>query len=67
MRRLLISLFAVATFLGCSKSEDCNVNPDDYKKQETKNASQEEDNVGADVLVDWAPIMMFGAGQIVVL
>ena len=59
MRRLLISLFAIAAFLGCSKSEDCDVNTDDYKKEETKNASQEEDNVGADVLVDWAPIMMY--------
>ena len=58
MRRLLISLFAVATFLGCSKSEDCDVNPEDYKNEET-NTSEEEDNVCADVLVDWAPIMMY--------
>ena len=58
MRRLLISLFAIATFLGCSKSEDCDVNPEDYKNEET-NASEEEDNVCADVLVDWAPIMIF--------
>ncbi|MBQ7787280.1 MAG: hypothetical protein IJ378_03850 [Alistipes sp.] len=51
MRRLLISLLAIATFLGCSKSED-------YKNEET-NTSEEEDNVCADVLVDLAPIMMY--------
>ena len=58
MRRLLISLLAIATFLGCSKSEDCDVNPEDYKNEET-NTSEEEDNVCADVLVDLAPIMMY--------
>lgn len=51
MRRLLISLLAIATFLGCSKSED-------YKNEET-NTSEEEDNVCADVLADLAPIMMY--------